>query len=205
MEVEELLSKAWAAVEKAGIPDELHELAFREAISFLRVTAAPSPAEADSSATVGAAAAPATPTGAAASEDSEEDVFFRELASESGESESDLRDILSMGADGNVHVTVPTKALGTSTSEQARNAIALIAGARAKGKGEKPVNAEAVRTELKRKQCFDRSNFAAHHLGRLKGFNAGASQAEIVLTSKWVEEFKAALAKAHGRKLESGS
>ncbi len=36
MEVQELLTRAWSAVEKSGIPPELQELALKEAIDYLR-------------------------------------------------------------------------------------------------------------------------------------------------------------------------
>jgi hypothetical protein len=34
----------------------------------------------------------------------------------------------------------------------------------------------------------------------MKGFNAGSNRTEIVLTSKWVEDFKTAIDQAQGRK-----
>ena len=33
----------------------------------------------------------------------------------------------------------------------------------------------------------------------MKGFNAGSNRNEIVLASKWVDEFGAAVSKLHGR------
>ena len=50
MEVSETLKKAWAAVEDAGLPTNIHEAAFREAVRLLVpvpvVTAAPAAAAA---------------------------------------------------------------------------------------------------------------------------------------------------------------
>lgn len=63
---------------------------------------------------------------------------------------------------------------------------------------EAPVKAEAVHNELKRKQCWDKSNFSGKHLGRLKGFNGGSDRTEITTTSKWVDEFKDAVSRALG-------
>jgi hypothetical protein len=102
-------------------------------------------------------------------------------------------------SEGKVQVTAPTKDLGSNLSEQAKTTIALVASARARGLPEKPVKAQAVRDELDRKHCYDSGNFSAQHLGKLKGFNAGSDRSEIVLTSKWVDEFRDALAKVHGR------
>jgi hypothetical protein len=124
--------------------------------------------------------------------------FFSRLAYESGVSETDLRDVLNLTDGKTVMVTPATRTLGSTKSEQARNVIALVASARGIGLAESPVDAEQVRAELRRKGCYDRPNFAGKHLGPLRGFNAGA-QGQIVLTSKWVDEFKAAVAKALGR------
>ena len=68
-----------------------------------------------------------------------------------------------------------------------------MAGARHAGLAEKPINGEAVRAEVERERCYQVSNYAVHHLGRLKGFNAGASTKELVTTAKWIEEFSTAI------------
>jgi hypothetical protein len=125
--------------------------------------------------------------------------FFARLAHETGVSETDLRDVLSLAADGTVLVTPATAKLGATIAEQARTVIALVASARGIGLGENPVNAEQVRADCKRKRCYDSKNFA-NHMGALNGFNSGANRNQIVLTSKWLDEFKAAVAKAHGRR-----
>jgi hypothetical protein len=125
--------------------------------------------------------------------------MFAELARESGVAESDLRDILQLTPVGQLHVTPPTKDLGSSLAEQAKNVIALVASARSKGLGERVIDANVVRAELTRKHCYDSANFASKHLGPMKGFNAGSNRNEIVVTSKWIDEFKSAVAHAHGR------
>lgn len=48
------------------------------------------------------------------------------------------------------------------------------------------------------KRCYNSGNFAAKHLGPLRGFNAGSNRTEIVLTSKWIDDFAAAVKTAHG-------
>jgi hypothetical protein len=83
-------------------------------------------------------------------------------------------------------------------AQQAKCVIALVAGARSRGLGEQPVGADAVRSEAKRKHCFDKNNFAGKHLGPMKGFNVGSNRSEIVLTSKWLDDFKNAVATASG-------
>lgn len=93
----------------------------------------------------------------------------------------------------------PTRELGSSTAEQAKTVIPLVAGARSFGLGERPVDARAIRAELTRKNCYQERKFAERHLGPLRGFNAGANPQQIVTTSKWVEEFTAAVNRVLGR------
>lgn len=198
MNVDELLAEAWSAVKKSGVPEALQPVAFKEAVDFLRSGN-------------GHGTSPATPSrrrGVRKPPSSGKDVpdlipdeaeFFKQLANESGLPEPDLRDILHLTADGKVQVTPPTKDLGTSAAEQAKTVVALVASARSKGLAEKPVNAEAVRREVERKHCYQANNFASKHLGPMKGFNAGSNKDEILVTSRWLEEFRAAVGKAHGR------
>jgi hypothetical protein len=112
-----------------------------------------------------------------------------------------LKDVLQCSDEGHIHVLPPAKDLGSSKSAQARTVIALVAGARAHGLGEDPVDAGAVRAEMKKKRCYDQSNFS-FHLRPLKGFNSNPSGG-LVLTSKWVGDFTAAIATAIGDEPES--
>jgi hypothetical protein len=209
MEPNDLLAKAWEAVEKSGVPESLQETAFKEAVAYLR--SGEGADEGDGawrdagrrSTTRRSPKAKPTRTAsepaAGAVDPPDEDSFFEDLANESGVDEQDLRDILQLTSDGRVQVTQPTKDLGKNTAEQARTVVALVASARAVGLNERPVNAETVRREVERKRCFDRPNFASKVLGKLKGFNAGSTRNEIVTNSKWLDEFTAAVNQAHGR------
>lgn len=211
MDAEELLRKAWQAVEKSGIPDPHRGLALKEAVDFLRSSnrsasdraAAPQSGAAKTSSGQGQPRRDAAggEAGIADPQDQAEQ-FFSQLSSESGMEEDDLTDILNLTADGKVQVVVPTRRLGSTTADQARTIISLVAGARSKGLGESPVKADAIREELQRKQCYQSNNFAVYHLGPLKGFNAGANRSEILVNSKWLDEFRAAVARAHGRASE---
>ena len=194
MEADAILREAWAAVEKSGVPESVHEAAFKEAVRIVRgdVPGTSMPG----------AEGPGERIGGSPGEDGppDESAFFAELSRESGVSEKDLRDVLHLTADRKVQVTPPTKDLGTSVAAQAKSVIALVAGARSHGLGERPVDAEAVRQEVERKRCYQSNNFAASHLGPMRGFNAGSNRNEILLTSRWVDEFKAAVAQARGEK-----
>ena len=196
------MQRAWEAVKKSGVPESLQPVALKEAVDFLR-EAEGSPAKGGATGKSGAkknggkSVVKVEDEGDAGPPD--EGAFFSQLAAESEVDEQDIKDILQVTKNRKVHVTSATKTLGTSRAEQAKTIIALVSSARAIGLGEDPVNAEAVRQEAKRKHAFDTNNFAAKSLTPLKGFNAGATRDEIVLTSKWVTEFKAAVDKAHGR------
>jgi hypothetical protein len=212
VDVDELVERAWKAVEKAGVSEAAQPTAFKEAVDFLRhgdegsargsSGGAPKPKRQRSSA--GRSRRNEASSGAGGADDlPDENTFFAQLVDESGVAEQELRDLLQLSG-AKVHVTTPARNLGTNASEQARTVIALVAGARSKGLNEKPVDAEAVRREANRKHCYDSTNFSGAHLRPMKGFNAGSSRNEIVLTSKWIDEFKEAVAKASGRSPNTG-
>jgi hypothetical protein len=200
MDVDDLISQAWHAVEAADVPEPLQETAFKEALAFLR--------EGQAGGSGGGRSSdkgdqrrkdPGREAGGGSDENVvNKDDFWGALAHESGLPVNDLKDILQLSGE-KILVTPPTRSLGRNVAEQARTVISLVAGARAVGLGEQPVNADAVREELERKRCYQSNNFAAKHLGPLKGFNAGASRSQIVLTSKWVGDFVAAVNTVHGR------
>jgi hypothetical protein len=203
MNVDELIKKAWDAVESAGVPESVQEVAFKEAVGILKAEYGPS--EGGERSTPPAPPTPKRPrsnvTRAARSPTATEDAngtvseenFFKLLATESGVDEGRLRDCFQLTSTGSVHVTPPTKDLGDSKRGQAQALIALVAGARSRGLGEGPVSANAVRDEIKRKHCWDANNFSNKHLGEMRGFNTGSNRNEIVLTSKWLDEFKVAV------------
>jgi len=201
--IEEILREAAAAVAAADVPDDLRAVAYKEAVDFLREAEGSSKGGGGGNAN-GTSSSSKTRTSAATKTADEADAsppdeaaFFAQLAEESGVGEQDLRDVLTL-AEGTVHVTPPARRLGASAAEQAKTVIALVSGARAYGLRERPVRADAVRREVERKNCYQRNNFSSKHLGPLDGFNAGANRDEIVLTSKWVGEFKSAVDRARG-------
>ena len=202
MAVDDLLRQAWKAVEKAGIPESLHEVAFKEAVDILRSGKPLESAKATVVKTKKRATTEKHDGEAQPGDAPDEDMFFATLADESGVPEADLRDILNLVDGRKVQVTPPTRTLGGNETQQAQTVIALVGGARSRGLGERPIKAGAIRDELKRKNCFSSANFAAYHLGPMKGFNAGSTREEILATTKWIDDFKAAVDRAHGRKPE---
>lgn len=212
-DVAEVLSRAWKAVQESGVPNHVQAAALQEAVGMLMEGSGIPSTEnlpAEGKRTVGGKRAGkrtgrTSTAGRKSPESADQSVteseFFRTLAHESGASEKDLRDILQYDR-GTVRVTAPTRNLGESKQRQAQTVTALIAGARGYGLGERPVDAVIVRTEVDRKGCYQSNNYSHQHLGKMKGFNAGGRN-QIVLTSKWIDEFKAAVDLAHGRSTES--
>lgn len=205
MDVDELIERAWKAVEKAGVSEAAQPMAVQEAVAFLREGESRGSGDGGGGSASRGKGSGARQRQRQRSSSSEppahdlpdEDTFFATLASESGVKEDDLRDVL-LYKNGKVTVHPPTRKFGTTKTAQAKSVTALVAGARAKGLGESPVKAEAVHDELKRKQCWDANNFAGKHLGALQGFNGGSDRTQITVTSKWVGEFKDAVARALG-------
>lgn len=211
METSELLRRAWEAVEDSGLPEPLHGVALQEAIADLRAReggiAANGKQEVETPGSGSSRRKSKSKSSAKSAEKDtttfvDEDTFYANLTQESGVAEADIRDVLSF-SDGAVLITQPTRKLGSSRASQAQTAIALVAGARAYGLGERPVSATALRRELDRKGCYDGDNFANKHLGPLRGFNAGANRTQIVTTSHWLKEFKAAIDQTLERKTDA--
>lgn len=205
MDVDELLLRAWEAVKKAGLPEPVQGVALKEAVRYLRdeqaeASSRPGAGGRSKAKRNGVQRGQKTRQGdpADAVQTVDESTFFSQLANESGVDEHDLRDILNFTADGRVQVSPPTKDLGRSAAEQAKSVLALVASARSVGLGERPVDAEAVRREVERKRCYQPNNFASKHLGPMKGFNAGSTKKEILVTSRWLDDFKAAVATVQG-------
>jgi hypothetical protein len=202
VDTSDLLRRAWEAVKESGVPESMQEVAFSEAVADLRYGKGSKRPKSRSGHTQAKKVRTEISTKAAApseadSSEVDEAGFFAALSKESGVDEKDLRDVLSISG-ATVNVTPPSRELGSNTSEQAKTVIAIVAGARSFGLGERPVEAKAVRAELDRKRCYQPKKFAARHLGGLRGFNFGARPTEIVTTSKWVGEFTAAVHRALG-------
>jgi hypothetical protein len=213
VELSDLLASAWAAVEQSRVPAEQQSVAFREAISILREDGVPSPGGGSNGVRKGAAGKKAAGKKAAApsrrrkndstSEDGasvevpSEAEFFAQLADESAVDETDLRDVLQLRPNGDIHVTPATRKLGESKQQQTATIAALVGGARAFGLQESPIDGKKVREEVQRKNAFNGPNYSKH-LSRLKGMNKGANDT-LVPTSKWIDDFKPAVDQALGR------
>jgi hypothetical protein len=218
-DVADLLQTAWRAVQHSNVPDQVHGVAFQEAVAMLRAeplaqtgrsggkthrksrrrslptAASGRTVQIDSSDGAETRPARAIP----------EAEFFSSLSEESGVPEEELRQVFHLANGGtSVQVLPPTRNLGKSRAEQAQTVVVLMSGARFGGMGESPVQADEVRAECSRKNCYDQNNFASKHVGPLKGFNLLGTK-QIAINPKWVSEFDASVARIVGRATEPDS
>lgn len=164
MEVEELLARAWSAVEKAGIPEGLQEYAFKEAIARLSSDAPRlSPPE---------AAAPAVPPGAsgaaaATGEESQtipatqqtDTQLFEKFSHESGIPVSELERVFYFDG-GEPHLNGPKVRLGTNIADQARAVALALTAAYDYARDIQNLSVDIVRAECERLKCDPGGNWA---------------------------------------------
>lgn len=183
--IEELLRSAWRAVEAAEMPEHVQSVAFVKAFEHLAQSPEGQQQRGDG-------------TGRAAEPKLEEPrlnstSFFERLSNESAVGLQHLQQIFHNDAESNaVEILLPSRRLGSSTAEQARTVIVLVAGARFGGLAESPVAAKAVRAECARKGCYNSKKFSSDHAADLAGFNLRKS-AEFIINPAWVKEFSAAV------------
>lgn len=157
MDVEELLARAWGAVEKAGIPEPLQEYAFKEALTRL-------------SGQVPIATPPASVYGDTASgngqqssnhangDPSTDDELFAKFSNESGIAAADLERVFYFST-GEPHLNGPRGKLGKTASEQAK-AVAVAITAAYDYALDKQTSDEVVRAEAVRLKCDLGGNWA---------------------------------------------
>lgn len=201
-DVDELMKRAWEAVQKAGVSEAAQAVALQEAVAYLREEDGGGGGKSESEAeqtrrkTRGGGRGPSG-SKSRTGDLPDQGTFFERLAHESGIDAAHLKEVLQLDGD-TVHVLAATKDLGSNKAEQARNIVALVASARLYGLGEDPVSANAVRAEVQKKRAFDEANFGTGHLGRMKGFKFGSNRAQIIVMATWLAEFKAAVHKVRG-------
>lgn len=159
MEPHEVLAKAWAEVELAGLPETLHQVAFREAVSLLSgprdrqvATTPPAPSPEDKS-----APQPGTRPRrkGAASE------VFEKFSEETSIPVSELEDVFHFEGE-TVQVIGPARKLGENRADQSRRIVLLLAGAYYYALDQEQVDIGVVRDECKRLKCFDSNNFSGY-------------------------------------------
>lgn len=153
MEVEELLARAWSAVEKAGIPEPLQEFAFREALARLSGRTAPPPTkQTPGDSTTSDQNGVETQTNGAAGSTLSADELFAKFSNESGIAVEDLERAFYFGPNGEPHLNGPRSKLGRSTADQAKT-VAVALTAAYDFALDKPAADDVVRAEVVRLKC----------------------------------------------------
>jgi hypothetical protein len=169
--VRELIAEAWAAVEEAGVPQHLHEAAFRAAVDFLVGGEAPEDPQGGAAAKGKQARKRRRPDqGRAGDEaggddgegnvDVDEDAFFEKLAQHTSLPLHDLRDVYEFSS-GRLRISLPGSRLGGSKKVRVERLAYLLAGGHLLGLGQKSVPTSVVRAEAQRMGALD-GNYSSY-------------------------------------------
>jgi hypothetical protein len=173
MEVSETLKKAWAAVKDAGLPESIHEVAFREAVRLLvpgPAASAPSPTAPQVASLGGSGKGNvdgAGSNGAGGITVPETKIYDRVVA-QTGVDRDKLEQLVHL--DGDVlKVSVPGLKLGKTNAERARAVAQILTITRGFGVEETETSLELIRAECDRLRVYDQNNFSGH-MKALVGF-----------------------------------
>lgn len=170
MQVSETLKKAWAAVEDAGLPEEIHEVAFREAVRMLvpastaPVDAAAGPRAGKPSGNGGGGAASGSGGGGSNGEGKiieTENAIYDTVVAQTGVGRHRLEQVVHLD-DGALKVSIPGLKLGKNNAERARAVAQILTITRGFGIEENETSLEIIRTECDRLRVYDQNNFSSH-------------------------------------------
>lgn len=164
MDVSAVLKNAYKAVLDSGVPDDLRETAFREAVRLQAASQDPQGAtgskDAPTAATPGrqGSAHTSDPPPADAPDEAQ---FFSKFAQEASTSEEDLRDLYRL-EDGRVVLNVQRRKLGTTEAEMNRKAAVLYAAARWYAMGQQTTALSEMREAVSTLGYDVSRNFSKH-------------------------------------------
>lgn len=193
-----MLKKAWRAVEESGVPESLQEVAFKEAVTYLRTVNGQGRTPPKSKDRDRVEKDLGDSQENAAERNFDRNDFFDAVAFESGADVDDLRQILAYDGE-KVTVIEPLRKLGDTKTSQAQTVTMLVAGARHAGLGEAQVDASHARDESKRKNCYDKDNYSKH-IGKVDGINLDAGV--IHLGPRWATEFTKTVNRIVGKAID---
>jgi hypothetical protein len=176
MEVSEMLKKAWTAVEDAGLPDNIHEVAFREAMRVMvPATGAPvavSPRAGKPGGSGSGGSRAGGPGGGSSSNDGAisvtEDEIYAKVVAQTSVDRGKLEEVVHLDDDV-LKVSLPGIRLGKNNAEKTRAVAQILTIVRGFGLDEAETSVEFVRAEAVRLKCYDSPNFSTH-LGKLNGY-----------------------------------
>ncbi|MBF4569502.1 hypothetical protein ITJ57_12095 [Plantibacter sp. VKM Ac-2880] len=174
MEIEELLARAWSAVEKARIPEPLQEYAFKEAITrisahegtgaALATPSPPKPQEANAAEDSSAAATTLTDA-----------QLFAKFSKESTVAQGLLEQVFYFEG-GIPHLNGPKAKFGSNLADQSRAVALGLTAAYDYALDEQSTPASTIRAECDRLKCDPGTNFAKAMNGLTTVNYVGASK-----------------------------
>lgn len=212
MDTSEVLKKAWAAVEAAGLPEKIHDVAFREAVRLEAparqgVVEVPARAGKPGGGSGGSSAGSRSGGSSSSSNNgntSEGDITMTEAAllakvvEHTGADLGLLENLVHLD-EGNLRVSLPGLKLGANNADRTRTIAHLFTIVRGFGLDEDGTSVELVRSEAQRLKCYDSANFSSQ-LSKLQGFvitGAGTNR-RIRARSGGIQEFPNLVAKLAG-------
>ena len=170
MEVSETLKTAWTAVEDAGLPEKIQEVAFREAVRLLvptQIVAAVAPR------TSGQTGKAARTSGSAGSDTSgggfdgdgsriteAESTLLDKVEQHTAVPREKLEELVHLD-DGVLKVSLPGIKLGKNNADKTRAIAQVLTIVRGFGLDEDETSLELVRAEAQRLKCYDSANFSS--------------------------------------------
>jgi hypothetical protein len=173
MEASETLKKAWTAVEDAGLPEKMHEIAFREAVRLLapvQVVAAPPAAATHTSGRAAESGVKGVSTGSGTNGGGSsgdgpkiteaESAVVDKVEQHTGVSREKLEELVHLD-DGVLKVSLPGIKLGKNNADKTRAIAQILTIVRGFGLDEDETSLELVRAEAQRLKCYDSANFSS--------------------------------------------
>jgi len=188
MDVSATLKTAWKAVESAGLPEQIQEAAFREAVRLLAPTEpVSSPARGQSRPPklhLGSAGSAGNTVEAGIAIDIDEDEIYDRVATHTGADRDLVEQLVYLDGDA-IKVSIPGLRLGRNNAERARAVAQILTVTRGFGLEEHGTPLEAIRVECERLKVYDQANFSSQ-LKALNGFVTTGSDRNRRLRAKGV-------------------
>lgn len=201
-----VLREAWSAVKEAGLPEPIHEVAFREAVRLIApsMVAAAQPTRsghANTGSALTTASGSQTGTSKRLDENAislSEDDLVRNVSISTGADAVALGNLVYLDG-GVLRLKLPGIKLGKNNADRTRTIAALFTVVRSFGLDEDDTSVELIREEAQRLKCYDSTNFSSQ-LKALQGFviKGAGSNRRIQAKGPGISEFPNLVAKLTG-------
>jgi hypothetical protein len=179
MDPDEVLKKAWTAVEASGVPESLYEAAFQAAVTLF------TPPRNDTR--KGGEREPQVeepvPRQESGTERVNDEDFFDTFSRETSIARPDLEEVFFLDGSGDPGLNPSARKLGRTAAAQIRAVAILLAGAHVFGLDRASASVEVIRQECVRLNCYDSKNFK-RYMREVAGWNATGPDDKRVLKPK---------------------